>query len=178
MMLGRTSDGTISRLARDLAPSLTAVRRTWVAVRHGSVWEVGYSRMLFLAVMPLSARTVQTSSVRTFDGIDELMDPVGAIDAALADPFAIAQRELGTIFRVAGSKATFHRLYPPEHPGALRFPTLRLEQPPLSGGGATERVQLHLELLANSTPYEDLADLFIDRLAGRRRCRGSAINSR
>jgi hypothetical protein len=122
--------------------------------------------MLFSGMPPTSGQfdqKVETPSIRAFRGTEELTDPVAAIEAALSDPFSIAQGELGTLYRIGGtSQATFHRLYPPEHPGAGRYPTLRLEAPPLNGGGATEHLQLELELLAHAKPYEGLADLYGD----------------
>lgn len=155
-----------SHLARRLAPTFRSMMRTWIAVRHGRVWDVRYSRILFMGISPAqrpSERRVETSSVRAFQGVEDISDALATVDAALKDPLAFAERELGTILRqTSGSRGTFHRFYPPEHPGSARYPTLRLEASQFAGAGATERIQLELELLAHSSPYQDLTDLFSD----------------
>ncbi|MBD9448904.1 hypothetical protein [Rhizobium sp. RHZ01] len=153
-------------LARDTADTFQSVHRTWVAVRHGISWEVRFCRVLFGAFPPINLapeKTVTTSSIRAYSGIQSLDDPRAAVEETLADPFVAVEAAVGHVFRGGTeTNATFHRLYPPEYPDARRFPTLRLEAPSLSGFGTTEQMQLDLELLSHIEPYENMLDLFED----------------
>lgn len=153
-----------SQLARELAPAFKVVHRTWIAVRHGISWEVRYCRILFGTFPPPELATeinIETASVRAHRFVELLSDPTGEVESALADPYKSIEAELGSLFRgESGLTTTFHRFYPPEYPGAQRWPTLRVEAPRLSGQGTTETLKLELELLSHSTPYDGLTDVY------------------
>ncbi len=121
---------------------------------------------MFWGIVPerrFEEKWVETPSIRAFRGMQELGDPQTTVEVELNDPYAAVEQQLGSILRAVGdTSTTFHQLYPPEFPGPARYPTVRLEGARLKGVGSTEAVQLDLELLANSVPYENMADLYLD----------------
>ncbi|MDB5595798.1 MAG: hypothetical protein JWM36_2759 [Hyphomicrobiales bacterium] len=156
------SSPVFTKLAMTLAPAYTCFSCSWVAVRHGVAWEVRYCRVLFYGMTPSPPPEevhVTTAFLRASRTFQEIEDPVGFMNEILADPMLLPRRELGELIEVAqGVAPVFHTFYPPETPGAYRMATLRREVPRLRD--CVDTPQLDIELLACTTPYDGITDLY------------------